>query len=117
TRVQTAPSVASNGVTFFVAWSDSRNGTPDIFGTRVDTSGAVLDPAGVAISVAAGSQVAPSVASDGTGYLVAWQDGRSGTAHVYAARVAGSGAVLDGAGIGVHTSGPQDDPPRAVFGG
>ena len=39
----------------------------------------MLDPAGIAISTAANNQTVPSVAFDGTNYLVAWQDSRSGT--------------------------------------
>ena len=64
---------------------------------RVSQAGAVLDPAGIAISTAANDQIAPSVAFDGTNYLVAWQDGRPGVNiyDIYGARVSQAGAVLD----------------------
>jgi hypothetical protein len=42
-----------------VVWSDTRYGTPDILGTRVDASGTILDPEGLSISAAPGTQMEP----------------------------------------------------------
>jgi len=68
----------------------------------VTQAGAVLDDTGFAISSAAGDQFNPAVAFDGTRYVVAWDDKRSGSKpDIYAARVSTSGAVLDKAGIAV----------------
>ncbi|UCF81124.1 MAG: hypothetical protein JSV08_01490 [Acidobacteriota bacterium] len=91
------PSVASNGTDYFVAWSDDRSGSGyDIYGTRVTSAGIVLDPSGIAVSTAGGSQWKPSVASNGTDYIVVWGDYRSGTNYdIYGARVNSAGTVLD----------------------
>ena len=84
-----------------MAWQDGRSGTSqDVYGARVSQAGAVLDPTGIPISSEANDQSATSVAFDGSNYLVAWQDGRSGTSQdVYGARVSQAGAVLDPTGI------------------
>jgi hypothetical protein len=91
-----------------------------VFGARVDPSGTVLDPQGVSISSAAGSQWAPKLAFDGTSYLVAWQDGRNGdgtTFDVYGARVTSGGSVLDAAGIPISTAPDSQLTPAVGFGG
>jgi hypothetical protein len=41
----------------------------------------------------------PRVAFDGTNYLVAWEDERSGSQDIYGARVTRGGVVLDPAGF------------------
>ncbi|UCF80506.1 MAG: hypothetical protein JSV08_08350 [Acidobacteriota bacterium] len=103
---QIAPSAASNGTDYFVAWQENRNGTDfDIYGARVASDGTVLDSSGIALSTAADDQERPSVASNGTDYFVAWADYRSGTnLDIYGARVTSAGAVLDPAGIAVSTA-------------
>jgi hypothetical protein len=63
------------------------------------------DAGGLAASLAAGNQAAPSVAFDGTRYLVAWQHLRSGsTRDIYASRVTTGGSVQDPGGIPVSTA-------------
>ncbi|UCF80198.1 MAG: hypothetical protein JSV08_06675 [Acidobacteriota bacterium] len=111
-RAQYAPSVASNGTDYFVAWEDQRNDggcycITDIYGARVTSDGTVLDPAGIAVSTAVENRYNPSAASNGTDYFVVWSDGRSG-ADIYGARVrASDGLLLDGppdiGGIAVST--------------
>jgi hypothetical protein len=106
------PSVASNGTDYFVAWYDNRNGFwTDIYGARVASDGAVLDPTptDIAVSTAASYQFLPSVASNGTDYFIAWEDNRSGSYDIYGARVrASDGLLLDGppdtGGIAVSTA-------------
>lgn len=115
---QLFPTVASDGTTHLVVWADNRNGNYDIYGTRVDATGTVLDPNGIAICTAANNQFAPRVAFDGTNYLVVWQDGRNAVDwNIYAARVSTAGAVLDASGLSVNThSGDQTDPALAFDG-
>ncbi len=94
------PAVAFNGTDYFVVWQDRRYSPDiDICGARVTVSGVVLDSNGIAISTATGHQRYPSVTSDGTGFLVTWQDERSGAPDIYGSRVDAAGVVLDPSGI------------------
>jgi hypothetical protein len=91
---QSHTSVVDRQGPYFVVWQDRRTG-PDwnVYGVRLDASGAVLDPLGIAISQANGDQFAPRVAASASGYLVTWEDHRhkatpdSPYTDVYAARV------------------------------
>lgn len=105
-------SVAYNGTSWLVAWEDSRSlGGSDIYGARVSPNGTILDPAGIAISTATGHQREPAVASNGSGWLVAYQDGRNATDDIYATRLDASGAVQDAAGIPVSTAAGEQRHP------
>lgn len=57
---QNSPTVAFNGTNYLAAWSDFRNGMSDICAARVAPSCAVLDPAGLRLTSAAGDQGRPS---------------------------------------------------------
>jgi hypothetical protein len=77
----------------------------------------LVDPSPV-IGPAADDQKYPSVASNGTDYLVAWQDYRSGTGwDIYGARVAPDGTVLDLSGIAVSTAADHQWYPSAASNG
>jgi len=104
------PAAGSNGDGFLVAWSDTRNReigevylgeVTDVYGTRLDAAGRVLDPGGIAIARAPSDQALPAVASDGDRYLVVWTDGRAGDTpgHIYGTFVTRDGAVTDPAGF------------------
>ena len=66
--------MAFNGTQYLVVWQDSR--TPyGIYGTRVTTTGTVVDPGGLGLFVSPTNQPAtPAVASDGTNWFVVWYD-------------------------------------------
>jgi hypothetical protein len=111
-NTQRDAAVGSDGTDFLVAWRDNRNGAlnEDIYATRVRSDGVVLDLSGLTICTNSGHQFVPVIASDGTNYMVAWVDQRSSSTSrdIYINRVMGSGAVLDGNGIGVCiTNGTQ----------
>jgi hypothetical protein len=103
---QEFPAVAFDGDNYLVVWHDERNSFQlDIYGTRVDTSGAVLDAGGIAVSTATDDQGYPAVAYDGANFVVLWEDERSGAGYdVYATRVSASGTVLDTDGTEISTA-------------
>ncbi|MBJ6761819.1 hypothetical protein JGU66_13675 [Myxococcaceae bacterium JPH2] len=114
---------AFDGTNFLVVWQDARNGSNyDIYGARVRASdGVVLNPTGIAISKAAREQTSPSVAFDGTHYLVVWQDTRytlSTNSDIFGARVrASDGVVLDTAGLPISQRANDQKDPAVSFGG
>ena len=118
---QYSPCAAFDGTNYFVVWHDGRNcnWACDIYGTRVSTSGEVLDPEGITISVAANHQHFTSITFDGTNYLVAWQDNRNGgsSEEVYGARISQEGSVLDPNGILISISYDANGAPTIAFDG
>src|SRR5207249_2011704 len=80
--------IASDGHNFLVVWQDYRSGVlPDIYGGLVLDDGQVTTGDGVPICTAADRQDNAAIAFNGTQYLVAWEDWRSGTANIYTATV------------------------------
>lgn len=115
--LQYRPDVAFNGNSYVVVWEDRRNGTADIYGARVTTSGSVIDAAGIAISNAVGAQDGATVAYDGTNSLVVWSDARSGPDDIYGARVGPGGGVSDPGGIPISTATGEQRSPDIAFDG
>jgi hypothetical protein len=70
------PDVAWDGTNFFVVWSDDKNDISyDIYGTRITSSGEILDPRGIQISFGPAMELFPTIAFNGTTYLVVWEHG------------------------------------------
>jgi hypothetical protein len=114
---QSEPAVVFDGSNYLVAWTDHRNGNADIYATRVSPGGVVLNPAGIAISIASGAQSSSSIAYDGTNSLVVWSDFRNATRDIFGARVSSAGSVLDPTGIGIQTDSFSQFRPSIAFGG
>jgi hypothetical protein len=95
------PTVAWDGSTWLMTWTDRRSGGRDVYGTTVSPSGVVAPSAGFAISTATGDQQSPAVAFDGTNFVVAWNDGRHGNQDIFATRVRPDRTVLNPNGIAV----------------
>jgi len=95
------PSAAFDGTNFVVAWTHYRSADSDsdVYGARVTTSGAVLDPGGVPLADSARDQYGSSLVFDGMNYLLAWLDTRLGVVEVYGGRVTPDLTVLDPDGI------------------
>jgi phosphoribosylformylglycinamidine (FGAM) synthase PurS component len=116
---QWSPALAFDGTNFLVAWDDWRNGSDiDIYGARVTPAGLVLDPDGIAITQASHDQQYPALASDGTNFLVAWEDYRSsGVSDIYGARVTPAGLVLDSNGIAISQASSYQEYAALAFNG
>lgn len=97
---QIMPVVAASQDKYLVVWTEvwtqSSPATVDVYGVRVNAStGALLDSQPILIAQGATDQVFPSVASDGTDFLVVWNQINSAP-QVYGTRVRGSdGALLN----------------------
>jgi hypothetical protein len=117
---QSGAQVFFDGTNYLVLWEDSRNGgydSVDIYGARVNTSGVVLDTAGIPISTAYNRQVSPQVAFDGTNYLLVWDDERTGIYYdIYGARITTAGVVLDPTGIPISIANNDQYNTHVVFG-
>jgi len=88
---QSSVDVAAAGGSLLVVWQHDNGSDLDIRAARVDSSGTVLGSGAFDVCTAAGDQSWPAVASDGTGWLVVWQDE---AAEIWAGRVDSDGTVL-----------------------
>ncbi len=119
---QTRPAVTFDSASgqFIVVWSDGRtSGSFQIFGTRVSTAGAVLDPAGVALTTAPSSRFSPAITSSTVGSFAAWEDRRAGQ-DIFGTRLTGGAAltVQDPGGIAVsQAAGGQTSPKITTLSG
>lgn len=116
------PAIAFDGTNYLVAWSDDRTGIYQVYAARIDTSGAILDPGGIALTSGDDGGCFPAVAFDGTQYLVVWVYGESSSGGiscgaVYGARMNTSGTVLDPAGIQLSGEGFTCFSPAVGFDG
>jgi hypothetical protein len=117
------PATASNGTNYLVVWQDYRNGATtgaDLYGVRVSSAGAVLDLSAIPISTAASDQISPAVATDGTNYLVVWEDYRNAAttgADIYGARITADGTVQDANGIPITTASSDQLAPAVAGSG
>jgi hypothetical protein len=112
-----APAVAFDGTHYFVVWEDRRDGIPHIYGARVDQLGNILDTTGIAISSSTDQQAEPSVAFDGTNYLVVWCEQNSGSPDIYGTRVSSAGMILDTVPIPISTVADTQRSPSVSFDG
>jgi hypothetical protein len=98
------PHAAFNGSNYLVAWQDGQPGEDnDIYAARLSPDGRVIDSAGICLCAWYAHQCVPRVATNGTDFLVVWNDQRNDPYYydIYAARVTADGAVLDPDGFPV----------------
>lgn len=122
---QMYPSVAWDGVNFFVVWQDKRNGTRwDIYGARVNPEAnpeeAVLDPDGIPIAVGKSSydQVSPVLSFDGENYLVVWQGKKNSKIwNIYFSMVSKNRKVINKKPIALNPSSKDQTFPAVSFDG
>ncbi|HVG63768.1 MAG TPA: Ig-like domain-containing protein [Hyalangium sp.] len=119
TLLMSAPAIAFDGTNYLIVWDEKTgfSGPTNLMGLRVSPAGTPVGSP-FTVSGAAGNQLAAALAFDGTNYLAAWQDHRSGTeSDIYAARISPAGAVLDSAGIAVSTQSAAQTNPTIAFNG
>lgn len=117
---QVAPDVAFDGTNYLVVWQDDRAGIhwDDIYGARITPAGAVLDADGLLICSAMQWQVKPSVAFDGTNYLVVWEDHCDlDTADIRGARVSRQGSLVDAQPLHIADAPGNQLNPRVAWNG
>ncbi|MBI5806643.1 Ig-like domain-containing protein [candidate division TA06 bacterium] len=92
------PSVAANDSGFVIAWYDYRNGNADIYAQRYDASGAALGSNFLVNDDVSGSdQYYSSVALSDSGFIITWDDYRTGGSwNIYAQRYNTNGDTLGG---------------------
>lgn len=111
---------ASHGNVALVAWDDYASGSTaaDVFAARFDSAGTVLDPEAVRLAPGTNGERPARVASDGTNYLMVWEDSRGEDApDIYCARVDGDGTVLDESGVPVASGAGYQTDPEVSFDG
>lgn|GEM_PF-6200271 len=106
------PAVGSNGAGYLVAWVDSREGNGQVYGARLDGDASPVAASATAISTGVANRTYPTVASDGAGYLVAWNELVGSATQLGWQRVA-----ADASPVGTAGSLPLDDlhQPRGAF--
>ena len=116
---QINPSIAFDGVNYFVVWQDARGFPPpdtDIYGARVSSSGIVLDTAGIPLAPSNYSQHTPSVLWGSVDYLVLYGEWRytepANGWDIYGLRVSPSGIIIDSFAI-ANKPGDQVSPALA----
>lgn len=112
---QENPSITFCNSQYFVVWQDSRNGSFDIWGARIDTSGIVIDTIGFVISSANNIQEKPIITTSDTYLCVGWLDWRNNHPEIYCARLTSSGILIDTAGIYISASANDSYSPGLVY--
>ncbi len=111
---------AGNGAGLtLIVWQDRRNGSFDIYGAIVNSSGVVV-ASDIVISNADLDQISARAAWDSTNnvFLVVWSDARAGTVggrDIYGARVNAAGTVLDAAGVVISNGANSQVTPDVAF--
>ena len=114
TLFQYNPCAIWDGGNFLVCWNDLSDLGQDICAARITPQGAVLDPAGFAVSTAENTQMLTGLEfgvrqrSCGLGGPPC----AGGASDVFAARIRPDGAVLDPAGIAVSSNAAEQFPAR-----
>ncbi len=104
-RNQTTPRVSPAGNGYFVLWTDSRDGGPQVaYGSRVSSAGAVLDPNGILIARGNNQENSPSAARSSSSWLVGWTDSRVAGDNLLGTRLSNAFAVTDSPAINLSNA-------------
>lgn len=107
---------AANG-DFFVVWADTRAQVTtytDLYGTLVRADGTVVTPCGARLTTADDATL-PAIASDGTGFLLAWFESSDPFINnvVKASRLSAAGVMLDSPPLNLSPTGGVANPAVA----
>ena len=115
------PRAAFNGDIYLVVWADERDTglKRDIYGVRVSAEGELIDSEAFLIASSAREQMYPDVASNGSDFLVVWEDWRDWPAVVVPimTRVTAAGEVLDPSGVALDSDVISGREPRVASDG
>ena len=113
---QLNPAIASNGTDFLVVWSNTQRAN-NAHAARVSRNGTVLDLDEFAVSrsPAGGAGGSSAAASDGSDYLVVWEDSRNGSYDIYGARVSRLGVVSPAEDIPICRLASKQAAPSVAF--
>ncbi len=104
---QEIPRVATNGQTFCVIWTEYRGRDRQVYARVMSRFGPVED------EILLGRASAPSIASDGTGYMAAFIEGSS----VAVQRISGTGSLIDSQPVYLPRVDPLESNPVIVWNG
>jgi hypothetical protein len=113
--------VTWDGQSYLVVWHQTQGPQDanryDIYGRRVNPDGTFVDKRPFPISNAPLDQTFPQVTSGSQGSLVVWTDRRRAEEDIFAARIDGSGRVLDPNGFPVTTATDNQNYPSVGWDG
>jgi hypothetical protein len=112
------PQITFNGNNYLMVWENNTNDLAwDIYGTLVDPDGVVLQPNGIEICINEGDQSNPSTASDGTNYLVVWQDSANSQKNIWGIRVDSTGTLIDTEAFPISLAQSDQEYPMVAYDG
>jgi hypothetical protein len=107
-----APAVSHDGVNWLVLWAESFSVSSEmgIRGTRVNSSGAVLNSTGTLVSAPGCCSKNPKLAFDGTAYFAVWQRDND----IFGTRVRGSNTIVSGNQVSIANASWPEEPAVAA---
>lgn len=114
---QRVPAVAFADSYYFVAWTDYRHTSLDIFGARIAESGGTIDTIMISICSDTMDQGAAAIACGNQQFLVVWHDRRNGTWDIYGSRISAAGVVLDSTSICISAASISKNNPSVASNG
>lgn len=116
---QDQPTYASafDGTNYVVVWTDRRSANSAVYAARVNPFGLVLDPAGVLLSSSAVEQKDPTIAWNGSMYLVAWAEGSSLDSDIKGVRLMPNMTVIDATPLIIGTGDNAQYAPQVAWNG
>lgn len=115
-KQQQTPRLAASSTAFLAVWSDGRGADFDIYARRVDPATGNTLGTETAVTTATADQFLPAVASNGTTFLVVWQDKRTAANNfdIYGALVAADGTVSV-ADIAIYAGAGEQNSPAVAW--